>query len=57
MVGGQVEDLAWEQSAESTQPRPTPNDLENMHARKTGALFCACLRLGVWTAQGEQRNG
>ena len=49
MVGGQVEDLAWEQSAESTRPRPTPNDLENMHARKTGALFCVPFVVNVPT--------
>jgi geranylgeranyl diphosphate synthase type II len=46
MVGGQVEDLAWEK---------TPHDhelavLENLHARKTGALFRASLRLGAWSA-------
>jgi geranylgeranyl diphosphate synthase, type II len=51
MVGGQVEDLAWEN-------RPhTLEALENIHARKTGALFRACLRLGAWTAQGENPAG
>jgi geranylgeranyl diphosphate synthase type II len=31
--------------------------LENLHARKTGALFRACLRLGVYAAQGERPAG
>jgi geranylgeranyl diphosphate synthase type II len=51
MVGGQVEDLAWEQKS-GTLP-----DLENIHARKTGALFRACLRLGFLAAQGERADG
>lgn len=51
MVGGQVEDLAWEKGG------GTLDDLENLHARKTGALFRACLRLGVLTAQGEKTGG
>jgi geranylgeranyl pyrophosphate synthase len=51
MVGGQVEDLAQENG------NGTLHDLENIHACKTGALFRACLRLGVWTAQGEKAGG
>jgi geranylgeranyl diphosphate synthase type II len=51
MVGGQVEDLAWEKRGGTLQ------DLENIHARKTGALFRACLRLGILTAQGERQMG
>ncbi len=51
MVGGQTEDLAWEKRGGSF------TDLENIHARKTGALFRACLRLGAWTAQGEKPGG
>jgi geranylgeranyl diphosphate synthase type II len=51
MVGGQVEDLAWEKKG------GTFTDLENIHARKTGALFRSCLRLGAWTAQGERPEG
>src|SRR5262245_17623096 len=31
--------------------------LEDIHARKTGALFRACLRLGAWAAQGERPGG
>jgi geranylgeranyl diphosphate synthase type II len=55
MVGGQVEDLAWEQ--ESSQGVRSLSILEGIHARKTGALFRACLRLGVWVAQGEKTGG
>jgi geranylgeranyl diphosphate synthase type II len=45
MVGGQVEDLAWE-----NDPSGAVADLERIHARKTGALFRACLRLGAVVA-------
>src|SRR5947209_1882947 len=55
MVGGQVEDLAWERNVPSRSP--TVEALDNIHARKTGALFRACLRLGVWVAQGERPDG
>ncbi|MFN4258116.1 MAG: polyprenyl synthetase family protein [Gemmataceae bacterium] len=51
MVGGQVEDLAWEHQGGELA------DLENIHARKTGALFRSCLHLGIWSAQGEQEGG
>jgi geranylgeranyl diphosphate synthase type II len=51
MVGGQVEDLAAEQ-----QPG-TLESLKNVHGRKTGALFRACLRLGILAAQGERPGG
>lgn len=68
MVGGQVEDLAWERGSDSVSlddkgyfPRcRTPHSLEaleRIHLLKTGALFCACLRLGVWAAQGEREQG
>ena len=62
MVGGQVEDLAWENNGhegprmQTSGPRSL-SALQNIHARKTGALFRACLRLGVWTAQGERAAG
>jgi geranylgeranyl diphosphate synthase type II len=72
MVGGQVDDLAWEESAErevrSAEPpdqrsalraprfAPSLVDLEHLHARKTGALFRTCLRLGVLAAQGQQQT-
>jgi len=51
MVGGQVEDLAWEKRGGALA------DLESLHARKTGALFRACLRLGLLVAQGEKAHG
>lgn len=51
MVGGQVDDLAWEKRG------GTVEDLEHLHARKTGALFRACLRLGALAAQGERPGG
>ncbi len=51
MVGGQVLDLAWEKRGGSLE------DLENIHARKTGALFRTCLTLGVLAAQGERTGG
>jgi len=68
MVGGQVEDLAWERGSESLPrdaktyfpgfERPHSLDaLEHVHFCKTGALFRACLKLGVWTAQGERAGG
>jgi geranylgeranyl diphosphate synthase type II len=49
MVGGQVDDLAWEQKGGAAA------DLENLHTRKTGALFRVCLRLGALTAQGDKQ--
>jgi geranylgeranyl diphosphate synthase type II len=51
MVGGQVEDLAWEKKGGGLEA------LGRLHARKTGALFRACLRLGVLAAQGERPGG
>lgn len=49
MVGGQVEDLAWENDERHRLTRrqaPGLVALENIHSRKTGALFRASLRLG-----------
>jgi geranylgeranyl diphosphate synthase type II len=51
MVGGQVEDLAWEKRG------GTLDNLIQLHGRKTGALFCACLKLGVLAVQGERPGG
>jgi geranylgeranyl diphosphate synthase, type II len=57
MVGGQVEDLAWESDVAKGAGRPLSLPaLENIHACKTGALFRACLRLGVWAALGEEAD-
>lgn len=60
MVGGQVEDLSADGriGGLATSQRPaTLAGLENIHARKTGALFRTSLRLGAWVAQGEQPGG
>ncbi len=46
MVGGQVEDIAWEHD-----PTGAAADLERVHAHKTGALFRACLRIGGVVAE------
>jgi geranylgeranyl diphosphate synthase type II len=53
MVGGQADDLAWERQ-NGQGPRPAISDLENVHARKTGALFRACVRMGARVVQGER---
>ncbi len=58
MVGGQVEDLAWEREGQSPRGRPhTLEALEQIHQHKTGALFRASLHLGLWAAQGERPDG
>ena len=63
MVGGQVEDLAWESSEKlgtSHDSEPSAgllSVLESIHAYKTGALFRSCLRMGVWIASGERPEG
>ncbi|MGF1578625.1 MAG: polyprenyl synthetase family protein [Gemmataceae bacterium] len=51
MVGGQVEDLAWEKRG------GTLDTLIGLHGRKTGALFRASLKLGLLSAQGENPDG
>jgi geranylgeranyl diphosphate synthase, type II len=58
MVGGQVEDLDCEnQEARPGRPSHSLETLRNVHALKTGALFRACLRLGILAAQGERPGG
>ncbi len=47
LVGGQADDLLG-----GTQ-RPSPADLEDIHRRKTGALFRVALRLGGWIADAS----
>ncbi|MHB1423696.1 MAG: polyprenyl synthetase family protein [Gemmataceae bacterium] len=49
MVGGQVDDLAWEQGGE-----PNFAGLECLHQRKTGALIRASLRLGALAAYAHR---
>ena len=66
MVGGQVLDLEAEGRMGEGNPTPLPPPrsgeaelaaLENIHRRKTGALFRSALRLGVYAAQGERDGG
>ncbi|WP_088254852.1 polyprenyl synthetase family protein [Fimbriiglobus ruber] len=64
MVGGQVLDLEAEGRIAVAPPKDgaaTSEDrvagLENIHRRKTGALFRTALRLGVHAAQGERASG
>jgi geranylgeranyl diphosphate synthase, type II len=54
MVGGQVDDLAWERDEHREHSVAA---LEHIHQHKTGALFRACLALGVWAAQGQRPDG
>jgi geranylgeranyl diphosphate synthase, type II len=51
MVGGQVDDLAWEQESERNVEA-----LEYLHARKTGALIRASLRLGALAAHAHWKD-
>ncbi|HWG43934.1 MAG TPA: farnesyl diphosphate synthase [Gemmataceae bacterium] len=51
MVGGQVDDLAWEQASERNV-----EGLEYLHLRKTGALIQASLRLGALAAYAHQNS-
>jgi geranylgeranyl diphosphate synthase type II len=69
MVGGQVLDLEAERKIGATSsPSPRWGEggrraggdlaaLEDIHRRKTGALFRSALRLGVYAAQGERAEG
>jgi geranylgeranyl diphosphate synthase type II len=68
MIGGQVEDLAWERGSESlpqdaksffprTEQPHSLDALEHLHHHKTGALFRACLQLGIFAAQAERDGG
>jgi geranylgeranyl diphosphate synthase type II len=56
MVGGQVIDLQAEGKVGGTPPEGLAA-LEDLHARKTGALFRSSLRLGVFAAQAERPQG
>ena len=58
MVGGQVLDLQAEGKIEGRAFAACGvADLEDLHARKTGALFRSSLRLGVFAAQAERSEG
>ncbi|HZV06293.1 MAG TPA: farnesyl diphosphate synthase [Gemmataceae bacterium] len=54
MVGGQVDDLAWEQESDRRLACPTVEGLEQLHLRKTGALIQASLRLGALAAYAQR---
>jgi geranylgeranyl diphosphate synthase type II len=53
MVAGQVLDMAGEGKIPGEPPPATIAGLEQIHSRKTGALFLTALRLGQLAAQGE----
>jgi len=53
MVGGQADDLAMEQRG----GEGTLEELTSLHARKTGALILASLRMGLLVAQAERSAG
>ena len=55
MVGGQADDLSWEQAPE--HKARTLEELEFLHARKTGALIRCCLRLGARLALAYHNEG
>ena len=57
MVGGQVLDLEAEGRIPAGRASEGVAGLENIHRRKTGALFRSALRLGLYAAQGECENG
>jgi geranylgeranyl diphosphate synthase type II len=57
MVAGQVLDLGADGKIPMIQPPRTGVDVEEIHRRKTGALFLTSLRLGLFAAQGEQPDG
>lgn len=57
MVAGQVLDLCADGKIAAENAPRTANDLEGIHARKTGALFQSALRLGLLAAQGERSEG
>ncbi len=57
MVGGQVDDLAWEgqlSSAGRALAERTIEGLEQLHSLKTGALIRASLQLGVLAAHADK---
>jgi geranylgeranyl diphosphate synthase type II len=56
MVGGQVDDLAWEQEGDRRDTCPTVEGLEHLHLRKTGALIRASLRLGALAAYAHRNK-
>ena len=57
MVGGQMLDLAADGRIPASDAPADLVGLEDVHRKKTGALFQSCLRLGLYAAQGEQPGG
>jgi len=57
MIGGQVQDLTWEGKISGRSGSCTLENLEDMHSRKTGALFQAALLMGNCAVWGENPNG
>jgi geranylgeranyl diphosphate synthase type II len=64
MVGGQVLDLmqdgkiaAMENPVSEDEPSGSLKYLEGIHSRKTGALFRAAPKLGLYAAQAERPDG
>lgn len=57
MVGGQTLDLGADGKIPMTEPPRTIGELESIHRSKTGALFLASVRLGLFAAQGERPGG
>ena len=57
MVAGQVLDLEAENRSSPAEGREALAQLEAIHRQKTGALFLASLRLGLFAAQGERADG
>jgi geranylgeranyl diphosphate synthase, type II len=55
--GVSVRTSGFEDSPRGLNAIDNLDSLEWLHARKTGALFRACLRLGAYVAQGEQPGG
>ena len=55
MVGGQADDLSWERAPQ--RKARTLEELEVLHARKTGALIRCCLRLGARVAHAHHAEG
>ncbi len=58
MVGGQVDDLAWEgrERMGRSEAERTVTELEGLHGRKTGALFRASLKMGALAARANQES-
>ena len=59
MVGGQVDDLAWEgreRMLGRSEAERTVTELEGLHGRKTGALFRASLKMGALAAHANQES-